>query len=290
MPSLLIGGPMTKNLEHLHIVSFESRRAKEIEALIQKEGGIPFVAPSLREIPLTENSEVFEFGRKLFSGEIDILTLLTGVGTRFLIETLKTKYRLEEIQSRLKSLILVVRGPKPIAALAQFQLKPNISVPEPNTWREIVKTLEEKNLIQSKRIAIQEYGTPNEALTKALKEKGAQVLVVPVYRWELPKNLEPLKMAIQKVVEGKADVLLWTSAQQLMHVLQVARELGQEDTFRQGSKKTVITSIGPIASEALAHNGFPIDFEPSHPKMPILIKELGENIQKLLQAKQSSNF
>ncbi len=278
---------MTKNLEHLHVVSFESRRAKEIEVLIQKEGGIPFVAPSLKEVPLEQNSQVFEFGQKLFSGEVEILILQTGVGARFLIEVLKTKYQLEEIRSQFKSVILVARGPKPIAALAQIQLKPNMSVPEPNTWHEIVKTLEQKNLIQSRKIAIQEYGTPNEALTAALKEKGAQVFVVAVYRWELPENLEPLKMAIQKITEGKADILLWTSAQQLVHVLRVARQLGQEEAFRQGAKKAIIASIGPIASEALARNGFSVDFEPLHPKMPILIKELAENAQKILNSKRS---
>jgi uroporphyrinogen-III synthase len=277
---------MSKNLENLCIISFESRRAKEIEVLIQKEGGIPLVAPSLREIPLEENPQVLEFGRKLFSGEIEILILLTGVGTRFLIEILKTKYPLQEIRKQLQNITLVARGPKPIAALAQIQLKPNLTVPEPNTWHEIVKTLEQKNLIGSRRIAVQEYGTPNEALIAALKEKGAQVFVVPVYRWELPENLEPLKTAIQKISDGKADVLLWTSAQQLVHTLKVARELDQEEAFRQGAKKAIIASIGPIASEALRRNGFPVDFEPSHPKMPMLIKELAENVQKISHAKQ----
>lgn len=277
---------MIKKLENIHIISFESRRAKEIDALIQKEGGIAFVAPSLREIPLEGNDQVFEFGRALFSGEIKILILLTGVGTRFLVDILKTKHPLEEIRSALKSVILVARGPKPIAALAQIQLKPNISVPEPNTWHEIVNVLEEKNLIQSGKIAIQEYGAANETLPKALKEKGAEVFVVPVYRWELPENLEPLKAAIQKISEGKADILIWTSAQQLVHVLKVARELGQEEAFRSGAKKAVVASIGPIASEALLRNGFSVDFEPTHPKMPILIRELAENAQKLLSAKQ----
>ncbi len=278
---------MTQNLEHLYIISFESRRAKEIETLIQKEGGAAFVAPSLREIPLEENSQVLEFERRLFSGEIDVLILLTGVGTKFLIEILKKKYPLEEIKSHFKSIILVARGPKPIAALAQIQLKPNISVPEPNTWHEIVKTLEQRNLIASHKIAIQEYGARNEELISVLQEKGAQVSVVPVYRWELPENLEPLKKAIQIIAEGKVDVLLWTSAQQLINVLKIARELGQEEAFRQGIKKAIIASIGPIASETLIRNGFRVDFEPTHPKMPILIKELGENINRLLKTKRS---
>lgn len=278
---------MGKNLENLRVISFESRRAKEIEVLIQKEGGISFVAPSLREIPIQKNAQVFEFGQKLFTGQVNLLILLTGVGTRFLIEILKSKYPIEEIRKQLQSIILIARGPKPIAALAQIQLKPNLTVPEPNTWHEIVKTLEERNLIRSKTIAVQEYGSPNEALTAALEKKGAKVIIVPVYRWELPENLEPLKTAIQKISEGKADVTLWTSAQQLVHTLQVAREIGKEETFREGAKKTIIASIGPIASEALVRNGFSVDFEPTHPKMPILIKELGENIQKLLETKRS---
>lgn len=278
---------MTKNLENLHIVSFESRRAKEIKALIQKEGGTALVAPSLREIPIDENPQVLEFGRHLFSGQIDVLILLTGVGTKFLIEILKKKYPLEEIRSHFKSIILVARGPKPIAALAQIQLKPNFSVPEPNTWHEIVKTLELKNLIASHKIAIQEYGVRNKELISTLQEKGAQVSVVPVYRWELPEDLEPLKKAIQIIAEGKVDVLLWTSAQQLINVLKIARELGQEEAFREGIKKAIIASIGPMASETLIRNGFPVDFEPTHPKMPILIKELGENINRLLKRKRS---
>ncbi len=279
---------MPGKLENLHVVSFESRRAKEIEALIQKEGGIPLVAPSLREIPLAENSEALEFGRRLFLGEIEILILTTGVGTKFLIEILKTKHPLEDIKTRFKSVTLVVRGPKPTAALAQIQLKPTLSIPEPNTWQEIVKVLDEKNLIRSRKITIQEYGNPNEMLTAALKEKGAQVLVVPVYRWELPENLEPMKKAIQKIAEGKADVLLWTSAQQLVHVLKVAQEIGKEKAFREGAKKAIIASIGPIASEALRRNGFSVDFEPLHPKMPVLIRELAENVEKIRNSRKTT--
>jgi uroporphyrinogen-III synthase len=279
---------MTKSLENLQVLSFESRRAKEIEVLIRKEGGIPFVAPSLREIPLEENTEVFKFGEKLFAGQIEILILLTGVGTRFLIEALQIKYQLEEIKARFRTATIVVRGPKPSAALAQFQLKPNVSIPEPNTWHEIVKTMEERNLIRSKKIAVQEYGTSNEALAEALKEKGAEVISVPVYRWELPEDLHPLKAAIRKTADGKADILIWTSAQQLIHTLKMARELGQEEAFRQGTKKAIIASIGPIASEALRRNGFSVDFEPSHPKMPILIKELGASAQNVLNIKRST--
>ena len=48
----------------LRVLSFESRRAKEIAQLITNHGGVPIVAPSTREVP----SEPSEDERKLIHG------------------------------------------------------------------------------------------------------------------------------------------------------------------------------------------------------------------------------
>ena len=134
--------PSTRGLEGLRIFSFESRRAKEMEALIQKQGAVAVVAPSMQEIPLEKQSEVFQFAEKLFAGEVDILILLTGVGTRTLIGTLKTRFPIEKIFASLKQVQLVIRGPKPRAALAEYSLAPNLAAPEPNTWKEVLAILD----------------------------------------------------------------------------------------------------------------------------------------------------
>src|SRR3954453_14891462 len=76
----------------LRVLSLESRRAVEMEQLIRKQGGEPFVAPSMREVPLAENDPVFAFAERLFAGEFDLLVLLTGVGTRQLNRLLATRY------------------------------------------------------------------------------------------------------------------------------------------------------------------------------------------------------
>src|SRR3954449_8382610 len=39
------------------VVSFESRRATEMAAIIESYGGRPRVAPSMREVPLEQNAE-----------------------------------------------------------------------------------------------------------------------------------------------------------------------------------------------------------------------------------------
>src|SRR5438270_5375068 len=74
------------------VLALESRRAAEMEQLIRKQGGEPFVAPSMREIPLAENAEAFGFAERLFSGEFDMAIFMTGVGTRQLNRVLGTRY------------------------------------------------------------------------------------------------------------------------------------------------------------------------------------------------------
>ena len=76
----------------LRVLSLESRRSAEIEKLIRARGGDPFVAPSMREIPLHDNPQAFAFAARLFAGEFDMVILLTGVGTRLLAQVIETRW------------------------------------------------------------------------------------------------------------------------------------------------------------------------------------------------------
>ena len=178
------------NLQGLKVVSFESRRAVEIAELIRRYGGEPFVAPSMREIPLDENRAALELVPQLERGEIDLLILMTGVGTRTLNQVLLTQFSQERIIAAMQRVKLVVRGPKPAAALKELTVVPAISVPEPNTWREVLSVLAAAVDLRGKRIVVQEYGIPNPELTSALAAQGATVSTVPIYRWELPEDLD----------------------------------------------------------------------------------------------------
>ena len=78
----------------LRVLSLESRRSAEIEKLIRSQGGVSFVAPSMREVPLEQNPKAFEFAARLFEtgGEFDMVIFLTGVGARLLNQILETHY------------------------------------------------------------------------------------------------------------------------------------------------------------------------------------------------------
>jgi uroporphyrinogen-III synthase len=275
----------TVGFNGLTVASFESRMAVEIARLIERHGGNSLVTPALREIPLDDNSAALKFGVRLTTERVDLLILLTGVGTTALFDLLKARYPWSSIVTALRQTAIVARGPKPVAALKAFGLQPTLTVPEPNTWVDLISTLDEYRPVKELRVAVQEYGTSNPDLLEALKQRGAEVFQVPIYRWTLPKDLGPLKQALDDIIAEKVPVLLVTNAAQVDHVMQVLEKDGKVDRFRASLKKMVVASIGPIASERLRHYDLPIDFEPSHPKMGILVKETSEQAHALLRAK-----
>ncbi|MBM3774401.1 MAG: uroporphyrinogen-III synthase [Acidobacteria bacterium] len=268
----------------MQVLSLESRRSAEIAELIRRQKGNPVAAPSMREAPLEQNQPVFEFAERLFAGEFEMMILLTGVGTRILAKTLATRYPPERFPETLRAMVTVARGPKPVAALREWGLKPTLVAPEPNTWRELLAVTEGR---AERRIALQEYGRPNPELVAALRARGAQVTPVRVYRWELPEDTGPLREAARLLAGGQIDVALFTTSVQIDHLLAVAANEGLEEKVKQAFRRLLVASVGPTTTEALEEHGIPPDFEPSHPKMGVLVQETAAQAETLLQAKRS---
>ncbi|MBI3768162.1 MAG: uroporphyrinogen-III synthase [Deltaproteobacteria bacterium] len=241
--------------------------------LISRHGGVAIVAPSMREVPLADQHEALAFARELDGGAVDVVLLLTGVGTRALVAAVAPVLPRERLVAALGRVVLVARGPKPVAALRELGLAPALAVPEPNTWRELLCALDAHVPVAGRRVAVQEYGIANPELLDGLAARGASVLRVPVYRWALPEDLGPLRAAIARLTATDADVALFTSATQVEHLVRVAAEEGAADALRAGMARVVVGSVGPVCSEALRRAGIAVDVEPTHPKMGPLVAE-----------------
>src|SRR5579883_1024282 len=267
----------------LRVVSFESRRAQEMAELIRRQGGDPSVAPSMRERPIENNPEAFEFAERLLRGEFDMVIFLTGVGTRALDKILASRFGEVQFSEALRKLTIVARGPKPAAALRELQVPVTVAVPEPNTWREVLEAIEGR---PERRIAIQEYGKSNSELLSALHERGAQVTPVRVYQWDLPADTRPLREAIRRIAAREADVVIFTTSIQIAHVFRVAAEEELENKLLRALRSVVVASIGPTTTEALEEFGIAPDIVPTHPKMGFLIKETAEQAAAILERKR----
>jgi len=281
-----------ENFAGLRVLALESRRGEELARLIETYGGRPVVAPAMREVPLESNQEALEFVRALLRDEFDMVIFLTGVGTRALTGVAETLGPREEYAAALRRVRVVARGPKPVAALRELGVTPNVSAPEPNTWRELLHALDAEAASQPTRglrIAVQEYGVASEELLTGLQERGARVTRVPVYRWALPEDVAPLRAAVRALAREEIDVVLFTTSIQVSHLLQIASEMSQEEPLRTGLRRCAIASIGPTTSEELRSHGLEADLEPSHPKMGFLVKEVAERSAEILRRKRGQS-
>jgi len=283
-----VAAPPLGGLAGLKVVTFESRMAGSMADLIARHGGTPVSAPSMREIPLEENPAALEFAKQLLAARIDVVILLTGVGTRALLQVVETAFPRAEFLEALGRVPTVVRGPKPQAVLRELGVPIALAVPEPNTWREILSALDESTIpISGRRIAVQEYGIANPELIAGLEARGASVMRVPVYRWALPEDCGPLRRAMTEIIEGQIDVAMFTNAVQVMNLLHVATESGFEESLRRAMRDVVIASIGPTCSESLRDNGFIVDLEPEHPKMGHLVVTTARHAHALRRIKRA---
>src|SRR5690348_8715350 len=98
------------------VVTFESRRAAEMASLVERHGGAPLGGPALREVALGESPAVLGFARALAAGGFDVVILMTGVGTRALVEEAAPALDRPAFAAALGRVpLLVARGPKPAA-------------------------------------------------------------------------------------------------------------------------------------------------------------------------------
>jgi uroporphyrinogen-III synthase len=259
------------------VLSFESRRSAEIATLIENSGGRAMVAPATREVPAESRADVARFASALLESRLDLVIFLTGVGTRALARAIEPFCSREQFVSTLSKVPILARGPKPVAALKELGVPILWNVPEPNTWREILQVLDgNKVLLQGRRVAVQEYGIASKDLVQGLEERGAEVLAVHVYDWALPEDITPLREAIEAVLAARVDVVLFTAAIQVHHLLQVAEERKCREALVAALGKIKVASIGPVTSEALGEYGIAVCMEPTHPKMGFLVREAAE--------------
>lgn len=281
--------PPKSGLAGLRVLALESRRAPEMAKLIENYGGRPIVAPSMREVPLESNTQALAFARNLIAGGFDMVIFLTGVGTRALARVVETAYPLDDFRAALNKIAVVARGPKSVAALKELAVQVAIAVPEPNTWKDLLRVLDEGPESMSRpgrRIAVQEYGSPNPELLQALAARGAVVTRVPVYQWELPEDTGPLRGAVRAIAMRQIDVALFTTSVQVAHLLRMAREMEMEEAVRSAFAGIAVGSIGPVTSEELRDQRLPVDFEPQHPKMGFLVNEAAKRAAEIVEKKQ----
>ena len=261
------------------VVAFvEARMQSEMAGLIERHGGTPYPAPVLQELYLEDDPQVQKLVRDVCSRNVDVVVLLTGVGTRALIGAAETMGKKEEFLSSLDGLTVFARSPKPGRVLRQNQIHIDVMPPEPYTSADLLKSIEDYEL-KGKDLAVQAYGSPNGFLIQGLQDRGANVREVTLYTWGLPEDVSPVVRMIDDVEGGRVDALAFTSQPQVRNLLTIAAQASKEEQFRESLERlpVVVASVGPVCSRRLREMGLRVDVEPEHVHMGNMVIALAEH-------------
>jgi uroporphyrinogen-III synthase len=257
------------------VAILESRLGAQLAELVGKRGGRAFHAPALAEVPDVDPASIAALVEELSAQPARIAVFQTGVGTQALFKATDALGLTSKLLALLAQMTVVVRGPKPTAALRARGVRIDLSAREPFTTTEVLDALQAARL-SGARVIVQRYGVSNAELEEALKARGAQVIEITTYRWSLPENTGPLVALIDALERREIDAVMVTNAAQVYNLFAVAEKLGRADALRAGLNRTLVASVGPVSSDALKKFGVAVGLEPRPPKLGPLVAALDE--------------
>ena len=176
------------------VAMLEARRPDELASLLRHRGLQPYHAPALREEPQPDPAAVDAFITRLANGQVDLVILLTGVGTTAILETARSLERLAALVEALDRVTVLARGPKPVAALRAYGLRPALVAAAPYTTTEVLAALGDVVLKGSGNDMVPDR--PASQYTRRLEAQPGEVYNVgggeAATVWDILRKLEAL--------------------------------------------------------------------------------------------------
>jgi uroporphyrinogen-III synthase len=246
------------------VVGITAARSASAQAeQVRRCGGVPVIAPTLATATADEDVQraaVSRFLDRLVTGEIALVILLTGVGTRALIAAADELGRRDDLRAGLDRARVLSRGYKCTAALRTFGRQPDLIPTLPTTTgvaRELETYGERFGKLRGRQVAVQAYGTPAAELGAALALHGAEVSTIPLYRYRLPDDEAPVLNLLDELAAWKLDAVTFTSPPAVTHLFLLAEAHERADLLRADLNRpgVVVAAVGPSTGAALRDEG-----------------------------------
>ncbi|MEV6688173.1 uroporphyrinogen-III synthase [Streptomyces sp. NPDC051578] len=231
-----------------------ARRADELIALLRRRGATVLHAPALRIVPLADDGELMAATEDLIRSTPDVVVATTAIGFRGWIEAADGWGIGEQLLDRLRSTELLARGPKVKGAVRAAGLVEAWS-PGSESLAEVLDRLLAGG-VAGRRIALQLHGEPLPGFVETLRAAGAEVVVVPVYRWMPPEDPGPLDRLLDAVATGGVDAVTFTSAPAAASLLSRAGGRGMREAVLEALRGDVLSAcVGPVTALPLQAEG-----------------------------------
>ena len=249
------------------------RRREELGGLLERRGARVVYAPAVRIVPLADDAQLAEATREALARPVDLVVATTAVGFRGWLAA-AADWGLPLVE-HLRPARVLARGPKARGAVRGSGLVDAWS-PESESSAEVLSNLLSgaEGPLEGRRIVVQLHGDPLAELVAALRARGAEVLTVPVYRWELPEDVEPVRRLIADVARAEVDAVTFTSAPAAAGLLRIADDAGQRAALVDALRDRVLAvAVGPVTAAPLEAAGIPTR-QPERARLAALAREV----------------
>jgi uroporphyrinogen-III synthase len=255
----------------------QTRYAHELAGLIERVGGVPLLAPCMREVRNDDDEELRRSLEAVVAAPVDVFVFQTGVGIQAMFDLAVEAGLGDPLAEAVRGALVVARGPKPLTVLLRLGFGVDCRTQEPHTTDELLAVLEAEDLT-GRRVAVQHYGSPNTALVDHLRSRAGEVIELFSYRWALPADIGPIVHFLDELRDGRVTVTAFTSASQVENLFTVAEDGGVAGELPGWlNRRTLTAAIGPTCARALTQRGVSIAIQPQRPKMVPFVRAISDH-------------
>jgi uroporphyrinogen-III synthase len=255
------------------------RRREELAAQLRRRGARVLEAPTLKLVPLRDDAELRAATRACIEHPPDYVVAGTGRGWRGWLAAAEAWGDARELRSALAGATVVSKGAKATAAVRAGGLRERYTA-ESELCGEVLDWLRARD-VRGKRIAVQQYGAADPAadcdLGAELRAAGAEVVTVPVHRWDPPDDRAAVDRLIDAIERREVHAVAFTSAPGVSALLSaaVARDprFGAERLLEALRTDVIAACVGAISARPLHERGVPT-VRPERARLSALVAEL----------------
>jgi uroporphyrinogen-III synthase len=253
-----------------------TRRREEFGALLERRGARVVSAPAIRLVPLSEDADLLAATRLALEAPLDDVVVTTGVGFRGWMAAAEGWGLSADLSEHLSGSRLLTRGPKARGAVRAAGLNDHWT-PATESCEEVKQYLLAQDL-RGRRIAVQQHGEPLVGFVAELRQAGAEVIEIPVYRWLPYRDISPLRRLISQTISGSVDAVAFTSAPAVHAMLGAARAEGLEEALLTAFSGSVVAAcVGHVTAEPLVSRGVPT-LQPERSRLGALARALARHL------------
>lgn len=253
-----------------------ARRHEELAALLVRRGARIVAAPAIRIVPTSHDDQLQAATRECLARPADVVVVTTGIGFRGWMEAADGWGLGEQLRDCFGTAELLTRGPKAKGAVRAAGLAEAWS-PESESTDEVLSYLLAEG-VAGRRVAVQLHGEPLPDFCNALRDAGAEVVELPVYRWVPADDVRPLRKLVEQIATRVVDCVTFTSAPAVASLLTVAQDEARHDAVVAALSSDVLAAcVGPVTAAPLERLGIPT-VQPERARLGALVRTVVEEL------------